>query len=88
MIVLYQYDDKHNIFKKLIECDFDIITLSPVAPTISINYDDIMGVDWRPCNVVYISFFNMCYKIIDAEIQPGLKIILSLEADTHLKRPE
>lgn len=88
MIALYQYDDKHSTFKKLVECDFDIITLSPVAPIVSINYDDIRAADWRACNVVYISLFKMCYKIISADIQPGLNIVLSLEADTHIKRPE
>ena len=88
MIVLYSYDDKHHTLKKLVECDGDFVTMSPAAPTISISYDDIRGADWRPCNVVYISLFKMCYKIISVDIQPGLSIVLSLEADTHIKRPD
>lgn len=88
MIVLYSYDDKHHILKKLVECDGDFVTMSPSAPTVSINYDDIMGIDWRSCNVLYISLFKMYYKISGADIKPGLKIILSLEADTHIKRPD
>lgn len=88
MIVLYSYDDKRQTFKKLVECDGDFVTISPAAPIVSINYDDIRVADWRACNVVYISLFKMCYKITGVEIKPGLKLILSLEADTHIKRPE
>lgn len=86
MIKFYSYDSIKNRLTLLHKLDGEqFASISPVAPIVIINYDDIRRSEWQRCNLIYLDIFNMFYKITAAKILPGVDIKIELAADTTIR---